>query len=352
LVRPLYRIASQFAGGHAPAYRGVREFEHLAQSIGDVLGSLRARTLHLQTTLQSMSDAITVYDADLRLVAWNDHYVQLYRYPPNLIRHGIAFADVMRFNIDRGDYGPGDPDEQLAEIIQRARTLSPPRFEIDRPDGTSVEVRRAPMPDGGFVTTYTDITHQKQRMRLEAANEAKSRFLENMSHDLRKPIAAIIEDAQLLRMGATGSAEGLARETLARLGDNAGHLLTMVDEILEMARLESGQIEVRAMATDLGSVVAQAVRAIAPAARSKGLAITARAEPDLTVDTDPRLLGRILLNLLWNAVEYTDCGGVRLSAERHGDNLDIAVADTGCGIPEEKLDLIFENFKGSSRPRA
>ncbi len=82
----------------------------------------------------------------------------------------------MRYAIDRGDFGPVDPDERIEQILERARSLSPPRFEIDRADGISIEVRRAPMPDGGFVTTYTDITYQKQSARLEAANEAKSRF--------------------------------------------------------------------------------------------------------------------------------------------------------------------------------
>ena len=75
----------------------------------------------------------------------------------------MHFSDIMRYNVDRGDYGPGDPETQFAEIIERASTLTPPRFEIDRADGSSVEVRRASMPDGGFVTTYTDITDRKHR---------------------------------------------------------------------------------------------------------------------------------------------------------------------------------------------
>ena len=134
-------------------------------------------------------------------MAWNPQYLRLYRYPETLIRYGMHFSDLMRYNVDRGDYGPVEPEKQVDEILERARTLNPPRFEFDRADGTSVEVRRAPMPDGGFVTTYTDITARRQSARFEAANLAKSRFLENMSHDLRKPIAAVIEDCQLLLIG-------------------------------------------------------------------------------------------------------------------------------------------------------
>ena len=124
MVRPIYQIAAEFSRGEAPAYKGVKELEHLSDSIGAMLRSLGAKTLHLETTLQSMSDAITVYDADLRLVAWNPQYLRLFRYPETLIRHGMHFSDLMRYNIDRGDYGPGDPERQMDEIMERARTLN------------------------------------------------------------------------------------------------------------------------------------------------------------------------------------------------------------------------------------
>src|SRR5262249_5794925 len=154
LIRPIYDIARQFSEGHAPRYRGVKELEYLSTSIRGTLKKLRAKTLHLETALESMSDAITVFDAEMRLVAWNQKYVDLYRYPDGFIRAGTPFADIMSYNIARGDYGAGDPDQQLKEILDRARTLSPSRFDIDRADGISVEVRRGGMPDGGFVTTY------------------------------------------------------------------------------------------------------------------------------------------------------------------------------------------------------
>ena len=166
LVRPIYGIARDFAAGRAPGYKGLKELQVLSSSIGGMMDSLKAKTLHLETTLESMSDGISVFDADMRLVAWNEQYVRLYRYPPHLIRSGVSFTDIIRYDVDRGDYGPGDPEAQLARIVERARNLDPPRFEIDRADGTSLEVRRAPMPDGGFVTTFTDITDRKRMSRL------------------------------------------------------------------------------------------------------------------------------------------------------------------------------------------
>ncbi len=345
LVRPIYQIAAEFSRGEAPAYKGVKELEHLSNSIGAMLRSLGAKTLHLETTLQSMSDAITVYDADLRLVAWNPQYLRLARYPETLIRPGMHFSDLMRYNIDRGDYGPGDPEKQIGEIMERARTLIPPRFEVDRADGTSMEVRRAPMPDGGFVTTYTDITDRRQSARFEAANLAKSRFLENMSHDLRKPIAAVIEDCQLLLIGGGSGLKESERTIVENVRDNTSHLLGMVDELLEMSRIEAGQVEVKPTAVAVPAAVAQALRVIEPAAKAKGLILKTDVESELEARTDGRLLARILMNLLGNAVEYTSKGSITVSSRRSGSSIEVKVSDTGDGIPADKLGLIFEKFQ-------
>jgi two-component system, sensor histidine kinase len=345
MVRPIYQIAAEFSKGQAPAYKGVKELEHLSDSIGAMLQSLGAKTLHLETTLQSMSDAITVYDADLRLVAWNPQYLRLSRYPETLIRHGMHFSDLMRYNIDRGDYGPGDPERQLGEIMERARTLTPPRFEVDRADGTSMEVRRAPMPDGGFVTTYTDITDRRQSARFEAANLAKSRFLENMSHDLRKPIAAVIEDCQLLLIGGGSGLKNSERAIVENVRDNTSHLLGMVDELLEMSRIEAGQVEVKPTAVAVPAAVAQALRVIEPAAKAKGLILKTDVESELEARTDGRLLARILMNLLGNAVEYTSKGSITVWSRRSGSSVEVKVSDTGDGIPADKLGLIFEKFQ-------
>ena len=99
-MRPIYEIARQFSEGHAPRYRGVKELEYLSNEHQEnAQESLRAKTLHLETALQSMSDAITVFDADMRLVAWNQHFVDLYRYPDGFIRcrHAVS-ADIMSYN--------------------------------------------------------------------------------------------------------------------------------------------------------------------------------------------------------------------------------------------------------------
>jgi len=345
LVRPIYQIAENFSAGSAPRYRGIAEFEHLSTSIGEMMQTLRTKTQELETILQSMSDAIAVFGPDMRLSVWNRQYATLYQYPDQLLHEGAHFAEIMRYNIDRGDYGPVDPETQMGVIVERARSLSPPRFEIDRADGTSVEVRRAPMPDGGFVTTYTDITHQKQSARLAAANEAKSRFLENMSHDLRKPITAVIEDCRLLLTPQDRKIDSPTRAVLDNVSSNATHLLGMVDELLEMARIEAGQVTVNARPTTLHAVINQAMRATAPAAKAKGLELIWEAGHDADLLTDARLLSRILMNLIGNAIEYTAVGSVTIFARLQDETIAIGVSDTGRGIAHDKLELIFGKFQ-------
>lgn len=345
LVRPIYWIAAEFSSGRAPDYKGVKELEALSDSIGETLQSLRAKTLHLETTLQSMSDAITVYDSDMRLVAWNSQYSKLYRFPDTLVRKGASFVDIMSYSVDRGDYGPGDPKQQLSEIVERARTLNPPRFEVDRIDGTSIEVRRAPMPDGGFVTTSTDITDRRQSARFEAANLAKSRFLENMSHDLRKPIAAVIEDCQLITANEANGLSTVDRTIVDNIRGNASHLLGMVDELLDMARIEARQIEVRPKPFNVASTLAQVLRVVEPSASAKGLRIIVDTDPELEANSDSRLLSRAVMNLLSNSVEYTETGSISVTSRREGEHALVKIADTGIGIPDDKLDLIFEKFQ-------
>ncbi|MFO1148859.1 MAG: PAS-domain containing protein [Alsobacter sp.] len=346
VVRPIYEIAEDFSKGMAPRYRGVRELEVLSSSIGDMLASLQAKTLHLETTLTSMSDAISVFDANLRLVAWNPQFQALYRYPDSLLREGLPFSEMLRFNAERGDYGAGDHAAQVADMVERARTLTPPIFDVDRADGTSVEVRRAPMPGGGFVTTYTDITHRKQRALLTAANEAKAQFLENMSHDLRKPAAAIVEEAQLLLAAARhGPADDPVRTGAEMMRSDATHLLSLIDELLDMSRIEAGQVTPNLSRQAIASLALQAARVVRPAAEAKGLALQFRIDPVLSAETDGRVVTRILVNLMGNAVEYTERGSVTVTAARDAGHLLFEVADTGPGIPPEKLDVIFEKFK-------
>jgi signal transduction histidine kinase len=202
------------------------------------------------------------------------------------------------------------------------------------------------------VTTYTDITERKQaemakvaRREAEAANEAKSDFLRNMSHDLRKPANAIIESVGLVLDKAGDILPEKQRQNLQNVRVSSAHLRQMIDEILEMSRIEAGQVEVNPEPLVLEPLVEGCLHMIAPVAKAKGLDLRSDVESGLQVVSDPRLLSRILVNLAGNAAEYTGEGVISVTARRRQDDLEIAVADTGIGIPPERLDVIFEKFQ-------
>ena len=352
LVRPISGIAREFIEGREPEYRGVAELEELSDSIGEMMNSLRAKTLHLETALNSMSDAITVFDPDMRLIAWNPQFIELYHYPDGFVREGLSFEEIMRFNVERGDYGDVDVEATLDRLVTRGRNMDPPRFEVDRADGTSIEIRRAGMPDGGYVTTYTDITKRRKaeeaeiaQQKAEAANEAKSDFLRNMSHDLRKPVVAIIDYVGLVLAKAGKNLPGKQRRNLENVRVASGHLRQMIDEILEMSRIEAGQIEVNPASVKLEPLVQSSLHMIEPLAKGKGLAVSIDVEDGLTAFTDSGLLSRILMNLAGNAAVYTAAGSISVTVRQQENDFAIAVADTGIGIPAEQLGVIFEKFQ-------
>ena len=165
-----------------------------------------------------------------------------------------------------------------------------------------------------------------------------------MSHDLRKPIAAVIEDCQLL-LGHRDGLGSLERSLIENVRGNTSHLLGMVDELLEMSRIEAGQVEVKPSHFAIATTLVQAQRVIEPVAKAKGLVLQTEVKDNLEVRTDERLLSRILMNLLGNEVEYTGKGSIAVSARQRGSEIEIKVADTGCGIPADKLEIVFEKFQ-------
>jgi signal transduction histidine kinase len=119
----------------------------------------------------------------------------------------------------------------------------------------------------------------------------------------------------------------------------------MVDELLEMARIEARQIEVRPKLFTVSSVLSQVLRVVEPSASAKGLRCLVRVDHDLEVRGDSRLFARIVMNLLSNAVEYTETGSISVTSRRSGEDVLVEIADTGSGIPPDKLGLIFEKFQ-------
>jgi signal transduction histidine kinase len=166
-----------------------------------------------------------------------------------------------------------------------------------------------------------------------------------MSHELRTPLNAIGGYAELIEMGIRGPVTDEQRADLARIQASQRHLLGLINEVLNYARLEAGAVQYDLRAVPVAGVLAGVESLVRPQVRAKGLALTVgTCDPALAVRADADKLGQVLLNLLSNAVKFADAGAITISCRASGDRVEVAVADTGVGIPADQLEHIFEPF--------
>ncbi|MFD4993811.1 ATP-binding protein [Cellulosimicrobium cellulans] len=190
----------------------------------------------------------------------------------------------------------------------------------------------------GVVALYAELDERGRE--LAAANEAKTRFLRNVSHELRSPVNSILGLTSLL---ADSHLDGEQTQQVGFLRESAATLLTLVDELLDLARAEAGHEDVAPGPVDVAELLDELRGTTLPVVRP-GVALRTVAAPGLTLVTDRRLLSRVLRNLLTNAVKFTDHGEVVLRAEADGEVVRFDVQDTGLGIPADQLDAVFEEF--------
>ena len=184
------------------------------------------------------------------------------------------------------------------------------------------------------------------RQQADEANRAKSQFLATMSHELRTPLNAIAGYTDLLTMGVRGPVNDAQLEDLRRVKKSAQHLLSLINDILNFARLEAGQVELRVGVVRLREALAGVEALVAPQLREKGLGCTVeRCDDDVRARADGEKVQQILLNLLTNAVKFTDPGGrITLACGVAAGRAWVEVRDTGRGIPADRLDTVFEPF--------
>jgi signal transduction histidine kinase len=182
---------------------------------------------------------------------------------------------------------------------------------------------------------------------LETASRHKSEFLANMSHELRTPLNAILGFSQLLQQGLYGELNAKQAEYVEDIRSSGTHLLSLINDVLDLSKVEAGQVELEVAAFSLREAVEQAVVMVRERASTSGVSVSVRIEPEVPlVSGDERRIRQVLFNLLSNAVKFTPAEGrVEASASCVGDEIQVAVSDTGPGIPPEDRRRIFKEFQ-------
>jgi len=313
----------------------------------------RERAL-LRAVLDNMDEGVVVSDAGFRVIAYNQRFVEYYAVPKSVTEAADPQGEMTRFLVARGAL-----DVQAAFRTWRSG-LQSPSFEVTRPDGRVLEVHSNPLPEGGFVSTYMDVTDRKRvqaelvsmRHVAEAANEAKSRFLAAMSHEIRTPMNGVI--AMLELMSDTGL-DAEQNSMLEVVRDSASSLLTIIDDILDFSKIEAGRLDLERIDLSLRAIVESVVETLAPQARRKALTFACFVDPNLpaVIKGDPVRLRQILFNLIGNAIKFTESGQVLVEAGPVAPDgsgagtrprLRIAVRDTGIGMDETALKRLFKPF--------
>ncbi len=337
--------------------------------------------LRLRDAIETISEAFVLWDADNRLVMSNSKYRQFHGLADDLMRTGTPYQEIMS--------GAREPmiTTQISSSGSCERDARSYEAQLD--DGRWLQISERRTKDGGFVSVGTDITKLKsheenlmdserqlmatvadlrqsrqkleaqaqqlvelaekyadEKKRAEDANRTKSEFLANMSHELRTPLNAIIGFSEIMQQGMFGDlGSDKYREYTTDIHDSGEHLLAVINDILDMSKIETGRISLSPETLELEPIVTESVKTVEPEAGARHIAIDASLECIGALVADRRALKQILINLLSNAVKFTpDDGKVSISARDKDTMLEVSITDTGIGIGAEELARLGQPF--------
>jgi signal transduction histidine kinase/CheY-like chemotaxis protein/HAMP domain-containing protein len=340
------------------------ERDRLAQEREDARLALSRAQTRLLEAIESVTEAFALYDAEDRLVLCNSKYRELYEGIDLDIHPGVTYEEILRTSAAVGlvKQSVGRKDEWVRERLDRHRNPTGP-FEQARADGHWFQVSERRTQDGGVVGVFTDITELKRREAqlgdmvdqlaqardaAMQATHAKSQFLANMSHELRTPLNAIIGITEMLAEDAADSGQKVLIEPLERITRAGTHLLRLINEILDLSKVEAGRVELHIETFSLASLINESVHMVSTVAAQNGNRIEVRCPDgigDMTADLTR--VRQIVFNLLSNACKFTKDGTITIAAstaDRDGAEIEIVVKDTGIGIAPDQIGRLFQEF--------
>jgi two-component system cell cycle sensor histidine kinase PleC len=338
--------------------------------------------LRLRDAIETIPEAFVLWDADDRLVLCNSHFQRLHKLPDSAVTPGTSYETIIEVG------SMPEVRTRLAEtsaLAPGART-----FEAQLDDGSWLHISERRTKDGGYVSVGTDITRIKEheqklvdndlrlratvidlklsqatleqqalelvdlaqkysdeKNRAEEANQSKSKFLANMSHELRTPLNAIIGFSEIMGSGMFGTLGSEKYQEYCHDILNSGHyLLEVINDILDMSKIEAGRMKLDLETLDLSKTLAESLRVVSGRAQDKHLVLDAKIETDIPVVADRRAVKQILINLLSNAVKFTPDGGkVVVRSRVLHDRIVLMIADTGIGIAPQSLRRLGKPFE-------
>ncbi|MEM8988618.1 MAG: ATP-binding protein [Pseudomonadota bacterium] len=369
----------------APGRRGVltpaaaptplRAAEHAHTAAGEADNALR-------TAIESASDAFVLWDAGSNLVAWNSRFCEFFKLPPDAVRHGASAEAVA------SEAGPGR-EAVLEHAAPRPRGgpqggATPKNgYEAELEDGRWIHVNRRETADGGVVVLATDVTELKhterarerheaelkrtvadlersraqlrdalgkygqEKNKAEQANRSKSEFLANMSHELRTPLNAINGFSEIMESELYGPLGDERYKTyVADILKSGRGLLSLIEDILDMSRIEAGKMELTLAKVDLDRALTEALRAAENDAAKRNITITPPSANAPDIWGDARAARQVIENILSNAVKFSDDGGdVRVALDADMDCVSIIISDNGPGIAPQHIDKLGAPFE-------
>ncbi|AEF55449.1 PAS domain-containing hybrid sensor histidine kinase/response regulator [Marinomonas posidonica] len=341
----------------------------------------------LFVSMDNLDQGISVVDKELRIVAWNKTYLRLYPYPEGMLKVGLPVEQLIRFNAQRGECGVGEIEDLVNKRLDHLKKGTTHRFLRRRANGRVIEMVGNPLPDGGFVTSFTDITeHIESQQALKEANidlekrvEARTEEVQSVNHELLQEINRR-NKAEKALMDAKGEAEqanaskteflALASHDILQplnaaklymgilnsteLEDDTGHVIrklsdslesteALISTLLEIARLDQGAIQPTLETCNLDNILRPIIAEFDVIAASKKIQFSTHLR-SFNVYSDPIYLRRIIQNFVSNAVKYTPKGRVLLSVRPRKHQVLLQVWDTGVGIPDAEQDKVFDDF--------